>query len=160
MSKNKCESYVWAYFTKNINNAMSKCKICGKVCLLKKDYYNIKSHITEKHKDSVPKRKEEWPFSIIQQNITKCGICDKMYDIMFTTSAWMGKHLESIHNINKKNQDWMSHYKYTISNETMQCKYCKIIFQNDVKHKYFNAMKHLIDAHQIAGISLEFRSTE
>ncbi|XP_025265785.1 uncharacterized protein LOC112638391 [Camponotus floridanus] len=71
----------------------------------------------------------------------------------------MKHHLKNAHNIEIENQDWMLHYNYTISNETMECNYCKIIFQNDVKHNYFNAIKHFNDAHQIAGRALEFRST-
>jgi len=116
MPKNRSESYFWAYFTKDINNAEGKCKICGNFYILQA-FDNIKLHVKKKHKKTSKKQHEnsvlskgkgKWPFSIIQNHQTKCDICGKEYKIYYYESNAMRVHLQNAHNINIKDQNFVA----------------------------------------------------
>jgi len=139
---------------------IAKCNFCGANYYLKKNYTSIKCHIKRDHKDiynsiksEASKKEFEWPFSITEDNRTECDICHMYYDIGYTVSISMTEHLKNFHNIDentaKEHQDWILYSNHVILNEssdTMMCKYCNQVFQNN---NYFNLMLHLINIHQI-----------
>jgi len=88
-----------------------------------------------------------------EDNRADCDICHMHYDISYTVSKNMTEHLKSFHKIDenttKEDRDWILYSNHVILNEssdTMTCKYCIQVFQNN---NYFNLMLHLINTHQI-----------
>jgi len=83
----------------------------------------------------------------------KYNICEKNYNINYSITTYMKKHLQNIHKIDEntaqEHRNWISccnHVTLNLVNNTMTCKYCNQVFQNN---NYFNIMIHLTDTHQI-----------
>lgn len=158
--------YMWPYYAK-VDRRCVKCQICERNFLLNKNYTSVKRHIRGTHytddnigTSNVKKKKSTWTFSI-KDNRTKCNFCNKDYDICYTVSTCMRRHLKDIHKIDKttaqEHRKWISccNHILTLNSDNSTCSYCKKVFQNN---NYYNLIKHLIDAHQI-NVPFEISST-